>query len=255
MAHRDVLKVHRRAVRVGQRVFQVLSLRPATRVRFSSNFFHDTHHILTGTAGVRVLSQVFWALAFQRVPHTIFLIDGEHLEPTPFEADPALPIAIVPEALTHVDGPTLRQLRARMPLRSDGTVRLTCFDLAARAEARDWRTWRQLAAQRPRERMGERGGFRCYTAPPDILRDEALTLYGMAGCRGDGYHYLAHQGSWSHAPDGEVQVLEAFAERARSAQVARAEVPPEGRLASDAEKEAIYRAADRARERRARGRA
>ncbi|NOU32801.1 MAG: hypothetical protein HOO96_33260 [Polyangiaceae bacterium] len=253
--HRDVLKVHRREVRVGPRAFQVLTLRAATRVRFSSNYFHDTHHILTGPAGVRLLAQLFWALSYQRVPHTLFVIDGEHLVPTPFEADPALPIAIVPEALTHVDDATLRQVRARMPKASDGTVRLTCSDLAERARTQDWRALRRLDPQRGRERMSERGGFRCYTAPPDILRAEALALQCMGTYNGSGYHYLAHRGTWSRAPDGEVQVLDAFDDMCASAEVARAEVRPRGLVADDGEKRAIYEAADNARARRQRARA
>lgn len=253
--HRDVLKVHRREVRVGPRVFQVLTLRAATRVRFSSNYFHDTHHILTGSAGVRLLAQLFWALSFQRVPHTLFVIDGEHLVPTPFEADPALPIAIVPEALTHVDDATLRKVRARMPRASDGTVRLTCFDLAGHAEHWRWRSFFDSEPHLKRERMSERGGFRCYTAPPEVLRAQAKTLYSMGTYGGSGYHYLAADGPWSRAPEGEVQVFDAFDDMCASAMVARSEARPSGRLASESERSAIYGRADNARARRQRARA
>ena len=86
--HAKGLKMHLREVRVGSYTYRVVSLRASTTTRFSTNYFHQTWHLLTDGEGAALLARLFWGLAFQRMPGTLLLIEAEHLVPTPFEADP-----------------------------------------------------------------------------------------------------------------------------------------------------------------------
>ena len=125
------LKVHLRLVSVGAITYRVVTLRPATRVAFSSNYFHDTWHVLTGCSGALVLGRLLWGLGFQRQPGTVVLIDAPHLVATPFESDPADPILLIPEGLTAVDAASLRELRRRLPAVPTATIRWHTFGLPA----------------------------------------------------------------------------------------------------------------------------
>ena len=51
----DGLKLHLHLVSVGDIVYRVLTPRPSTQISFSTNFFHETHHILSNTMGARFL--------------------------------------------------------------------------------------------------------------------------------------------------------------------------------------------------------
>ena len=97
-----------------------------------------------------------------------------------------------------------------------------------------------------RERMTRTAGFICYTAPPDILREQARAICRMRnwGGRGD-YHYLAENTGdrrrWR--VEGELQLIPGFADQVSAAIAARREVlggGPDRALASDAEREAVY---------------
>jgi len=99
----NALKVHLRLFDIHGITLRVVTLRPQTGVRFSTNYFHDTWHILGGPDASALLGRLLWGLAFQRLPGTLVLIDREHLVPTPFEADRPDPILLVPDGLTHID--------------------------------------------------------------------------------------------------------------------------------------------------------
>jgi hypothetical protein len=151
-------KVHLRVVTVAGRTYRVVSLRPATGARFSSNRYHDTWHVVTGTRGAAVLARLLWGLSYQRQPGTLVLIDEPHLVPTPFDADPGLPIVFVPLGVTSIDAdrvrPLLRAVRAMAPTR---TLRWQTFGLdralAGDPEARYARqSWAETRAQERRER-------------------------------------------------------------------------------------------------------
>ncbi len=249
------LKVHLRLQEIHGRVFRVVTLRPQTTVRFSTNYFHDTWHILAGTQGAVILARLLWGLSFQRHPGTLVLIDRDHLVPTPFEGDPADPILLVPAGLTSLrpdDARTLAQ-RLRRDASAPTTIRWHTFALPAALEApRDYRMWRSAEQRilRTQERMSRRGGFVCLTAPPAILRDHALGIHGMSTHRGySGYHPIAEhdarRSSYHH--DGEFQLIPHFDDDVSAAIVARTEVLG-GRvrpLVSD-DRLAIYRHKDRA---------
>src|SRR5215467_6778077 len=101
----DRLKLHRRLMRLDGRDYTVITLRPGTDARFSTNYFHDTWHVLSDWHGARLLGRLLWGLAYQRVPGTLVLIDRPFLDPNPFDAEPADPIVLVPARLTTLAGP------------------------------------------------------------------------------------------------------------------------------------------------------
>lgn len=236
------LKMHLRIVPVGATTYRVATLRPATAVRFSSNYYHDTWHVLTGRTGALVLGRLFWGLAFQRQPGTVVMIDTPHLVPTPFEADPADPILLIPEGLTAVDAASLGALRARLPSVPTTTIRWHTFGLPAALAARASRWdgfWKERRPAYQRERTGRLGGFVCYTAAPSLLREHAVGIYEMS----DGYHPLAERrGTRGWFPEGEVQVFADFDRDVAAAAVARREVlgPAARPLTGDDERHRVW---------------
>jgi hypothetical protein len=243
----DALKVHLRVFEVHRTTLRVVTLRPQTGVRFTSNYFHDTWHIVGGPDAASILGRLLWGLAFQKQPGTLVMIDHAHLVPTPFEADPADPILLVPEQLTRVDVDVLRALKLRLR-RSPGpvkTIRWHTFGMAA-ALADDRPAYRRRSGTNlleSRERMSRRAGFVCFTAPAELLRSHAL---GIANMGGDGYHPMAVQRGPHWHYDGEFQVVDDFYRDVSAAKVARREVLGDDRpIASDDERWAIYRQKDR----------
>ena len=248
-ANATPLKVHLRVVPVGATPYRVVTLRPSMGVRFASNYFHDTWHIITGIAGAHVLGRLLWGLAFQRQPGTLVMIDAPHLVPTPFEADPSLPVLLIPAGLTRFDPDDLRRLARtlrRAPV-APRTIRWHTFGMldalvpAVHPHARYPAGPRHADADRARERISQRAGFLCYTAPPAILREQARDIFWTPGYRYGSYQPLAvnHcQGSWDF--DGEIQVLPDFDDAVASAQVARREVIGDRAIASQTERQSVY---------------
>ena len=229
---------------------------PATRARFSTNYFHDTWHLVTGPGGAAVLGRLLWGLAFQRQPGTLIVIDAPHLVPTPFEADRADPIAIVPAGLTGFDVDHLRALRRRLPAVSTTTIRWHTFGLPAGlddpAPRSAWR-WTERAAERAREHMDRRTGMICYTAPPPILREHGAGIYAMRQATTETYYPLAAGPRWArYWPDGEVQVFPCFDDDVAAAAVARREVVggAERPLADHDERAAVWAQRSRVQHRR-----
>lgn len=266
------LKLHLRLCELPGHTYRVLSLRPSCGVRFSNNFFHDTWHLLSDLNGSALLARLLWGLSYQRHAGTVIALYGEHIVETPFEADPALPclltVANSPASAsfdeTHLDG-LRRWLRRPGPPAT--TVKLQTFGMAAaiaryqdrsvRYEGHD-EEWIPLWA---RERMSKRAGLLCYTAPPEILRAQALTVHGMSRFtyRGSNYHYLAEgrsgrRASTYRAPSGEVQIFSDFTERLITARAARAQVVVDPATArgplNDEARRAIWDSVERALERR-----
>jgi hypothetical protein len=240
------LKLHMRELRLGSRVYRVVTLRPATAANFSTNFYHGTWHILSDIAGARLLARLLWGLSYQRVRGTLVLIHGEHLKPSPFDADPSNEIVLTVDGLTPHDPDDMRALRARLPRLGplDRTVRWQTFGLdrlLGDEEERSgfWKLARGPGSrgERPleRERVSRCAGFVCYTAPRDVLRETALRLMEMrvephTGAPMD-YLFLADQ--MAYGSEGEVQVFADYRLRLRQAALARREVLAEGDLPSD----------------------
>ncbi|WP_416563137.1 TfoX/Sxy family DNA transformation protein [Nocardia testacea] len=199
----DGLKLHRRLLRLDGRVHTVISLRPGTTARFSTNYFHDTWHLLSDDHGSRLLATLLWGLSYQARPATVLLIDRPFLTPTPFEADPADPILLVPGWCTRLTPRAVRELMRRLPLRTapEGTVRWRTHGLATAAYSPRWA---------PRRGRTDRvkGAIVVTPATPDECRDWALYIAAMdTGAHGTDYTYLDDHHRWV---TGEVQTFRRF---------------------------------------------
>jgi hypothetical protein len=240
------LKMHLRYFTVGGFTYRLVTPRPATQIAFSTNFFHQTWHIVTSQRGAQLLGRLLWGLSYQRQAGTLVLLHDGHLLPTPFEGERSDPILLVPDNLTRLNSADLRILKNRLNQLGPPaqTIRWHTFGLDRTLQARqdgcvDRSTvaadsdllrrkanrllWRQ-------ERMQHLGGFICYSAPPPILRQQALALLALRVRRGSDarnmdYHFLARsssQASWWG--DGEVQIFGDYMERVAAATEARQEL-------------------------------
>ncbi|REJ68219.1 MAG: hypothetical protein DWQ31_08920 [Planctomycetota bacterium] len=246
----DRLKLHLRLVKLCRATFRVVSLRPYTGVAYSTNYFHDTWHILSDAHGARLLARLMWGLSFQRKPGTVVLIHGEHIKPTPFDAEPSDPILLFPAHLTSQTKGALRTLRDRISRLGPPlcTIRWHTFSLDAamtREKARgpydsthefhgnDWLWYEDSKPLFKSEQMFRRGGFVCYAAPSAIMRQQALTVAQMQpGKYGMDYHFIADNDT-CHWADGEVQIFDDYHARRTAATQARREVLRRGNVPND----------------------
>jgi hypothetical protein len=187
------LKVHLRRLDLAGTTYHVITLRPSTRARFSTNFYHCTWHVVSDAAGARLLARLLWGLSYQRQPNTLVLIDAPHLVPTPFDGRRSEPAVFLPAGLTPVREDDLRTLKSRLGRLGppDQTIRWQTFgldrELAHRSASEEpSELGREIEAlHRPgsreelHERMSHLGGFVCYSAPPAVLRAQALVIHGM----------------------------------------------------------------------------
>ena len=268
------LKMHLRLLTLGGATYRVVTLRPGTKTAFSTNFYHQTWHIVTSQSGARLLARLLWGLSFERHPNTFFLVHGDHLLPTPFEAERSDPFLLAPAGLTGLDPSRLRTLKDRLgrlgpPTR---TIRWQTFGLDAVLQAR--RLGREdpasvqeegeLLRRRDREqlwrheRMDRLGGVICYSAPPAVLRRQALRVHGLRVRGGDAlgemdYHFLAERSSRSSwCADGEVQIFVDYRDRVAAAAQARCEMlsNPKQAVLSETVQGAISRRRDQIKARR-----
>jgi hypothetical protein len=243
----DAMKVHLRVVTVAGATYRVVSLRPTTRVQLSDNHYHDTWHVLTGVLGAQVLARLLWGLSYQRQPGTLVLIDAPHLVSTPFDGDPALPIAFVPLGLTSIDAERMRPLlgavRAMAPTR---TLRWQTFGmdraLAADPEVRYARQgWAETEEKKRRERASRMGGAIVMSLPPERLRSLALSVDAARPGTDSTYLPFAERDGRPWSYDGEVQIFGTFDDDVGAARVARREVLGDRRvIADDDERQAVY---------------
>jgi hypothetical protein len=230
------MKMHRHHLRLDGREYTIITPRPGTRSRFSTNFYHDTWHILSDWHGARLLGRLLWGLAYQRVPGTFVLIDRPFLDPNPFDAEPADPIALVPAALTPIRTSAARALRRTLPLAGApaGTVRWRTHGLDASMQAKkEWPAADPGTLRRPYPgtlrrrwtpearvaRVDRIGGLLVVAATPDALKEYAVSVYrlGEWAMRGMDYTEIV----W---PAGEVQVFANYHRRVSAARTARREV-------------------------------
>jgi hypothetical protein len=269
------LKVHLRLLRLGGATYRVITLRPGTPAAFSTNYFHNTWHVVTDMSGARLLARLLWGLAYQRQPGTLVLVHGAHLRPTPFEAERSDPFVLASAGLTRLDTSALRQLKALLPRLGPPTLtaRWLTFGLdealaAWRGEREDDPTeWERESLRRKEnrqlwthERMDRRGGFICYSAPPAVLRYQALIVHSLRVKAGSyatemNYHFLAERSSAvSWCGDGEVQIFADYRDRVAAATQARAEFLPRPNqpVLSETLQELISRRRDQIKQRRSR---
>jgi hypothetical protein len=242
----DGMKLHLHIVRVGGKLLRVLTLRPEMDAAFSVNYFHDTWHFISDKAGAQLLAHLLWGLSFQKAERTVLAIYGPQIRPTPFEAEPSPPLLLVPSHLTFLDHQAFRSLKAMLPhlrnhsLRSQ-TVRWHSFGLELAHQEEDRAVepgmrWSDTESTLwKKEHMTDCGGFICYTAPPSVLRVQALCLLTMHpwGPIQSDYQYLADQRtrkfSWM---EGEVQIFADYRQQLSDATVARREVTEEEGIAT-----------------------
>lgn len=226
----DRAKLHRRRLRLAGRDHTVITLRPGTDARFSTNRYHETWHVLSDLGGARLLGRLLWGLSYQRVPGTLVLIDRPFLEPEPFAAEPSDPIALVPARQTPWTDRAARELRRQLPLRGapDGTVRWNTPGLdggvaAARAYSaiplgeRVW-PWRP-PVRRLRRGVDRIGGIVTFSGLPEALRESAVEVHRLGDHATRGMDHT--EADW---PDGEVQVFDDYRRRVSAARVARREL-------------------------------
>ncbi len=263
------MKLHLRVLPLGGMRYHLLTLRPGTRAAFSTNFYHQTWHLVSDLRGARLLARLLWGLSYQRRPGTMVLVHGRHLVPTPFEAERSDPFLLVPGHLTPLNEHHLRRLKGQLhrlgpPTR---TVRWLTFGLDAVREAGEVPGAEALHHQENRqlwhqERMVRCGGFVCYAAPAPVLRSQARRVAALHVAEGDGhramdYHFLAHDpagDSWYG--DGEVQIFADYRDRVAAAVEARRQfhVPPGRPVLSETLQEAISRRRDQIKRRKKRNR-
>ncbi|CPZ84566.1 Hypothetical protein ERS075662_02146 [Mycobacteroides abscessus] len=77
----SVMKLHRHSVVLDARPYTIITLRAGAHVRFSTNNFHETWHVISDESGAKTLARLLWGLAYQRLPGTLVLIDGRHWTP------------------------------------------------------------------------------------------------------------------------------------------------------------------------------
>ncbi len=223
----DGMKVHRHVVRLGRAPYTVITLRPGTRARFSTNRCHEAWHVLSDAHGARLLGRLLWGLAYQRRPNTLVLLDRPYLDPNPFDGAPADPIALVPHRLTSWGSAEATELRRRLPLGGPaGTIRWRTAGLDAELATRlDW--W-----ERPPGDVGpgwtpevrscwfvRTGGVLTISGTPGGLRELAADTYRLPDLMYCGMGYT--EDAW---PTGEVQIFADYARRVTGARVARAEI-------------------------------
>src|SRR5690242_21771901 len=102
-------------MRLDGRDHTVVTLRPGTDARFSTNRYHETWHILSDWHGARLLGRLLWGLAYTRTPDTVVVIDGAVLDTDPFEGNAADPILLVPAYLTALTHKSAGELRRALP--------------------------------------------------------------------------------------------------------------------------------------------
>jgi hypothetical protein len=228
----DRLKLHRRRLRLDGREYTVVSLRSGTDARFSTNHYHGTWHVLSDWHGARLLGRLMWGLSYQRMPGTLVLIDRPFLDPNPFDAEPADPIALVPALITPFTAKAARELRRQLPLRGspDGTVRWQTHGLDTAVA--DLRAWHELPpgvddngwtdTRGFQQRVSRLGGVVTMAAVPAVLRSVATHVYRL-GARGsfEGMDYI--ELDWPEN-QGEVQVFRDYRSLVSAARVARREI-------------------------------
>lgn len=220
---RNGLKLHRHEVRSVPGVRTVITPRPGTHARFSTNRFHETWHVLSDDHGARLLARLLWGLSYQARPGTVLVIGREFLLTTPFDADPADPIVLVPGWCTPFDDRTAARLKKQLPLgNSYGTIRWQTFGLdpAAEPEALE----RRYARYRPvRGEIARRRGLLVLSpATPEDCRTWALSAARLDSVPfGTDYTYLDE---WDRGHDGEIQIFRRFRSMVGTAGQARAQV-------------------------------
>lgn len=231
----DRLKLHRHDVRADGRDYRVITLRPGTRARFSTNHYHQTWHILSDPHGAHLLSRLLWGLSYQRQPGTVVIIDRRFIDPNPFDAEQGDPVALIPADLTYLSARTARYLSRRVAASGavSGTVRWHTWglDLAAnewrtqRADGTWWQRWRP-EDDVSRAEVESLGGVLSVRASSSLLRRWAVHVATMGDYMYEGMSYTELEGpKWELCRSaGEVQTFLDYRQQVSVAKTSRREV-------------------------------
>src|SRR5205809_6836966 len=80
------LRCHLYLEALGRGTFRLVVPRASDGLRLSTNYYHDTWHIVCGPGHAAILRKLFWAMAFDEHADTMLVLDGPNLELTPFDA-------------------------------------------------------------------------------------------------------------------------------------------------------------------------
>lgn len=228
------MKLHLRVRRMAGTTLRILTPRPGTDVRFATNRFHDTWHILSDGRGARLLSHLLWDLSYQRRPGTVALIDHPFLTTTPFEANRSDPILLVPRDISAVGHAIVEALvRSRHKLgRPDGTVRMHSWGLERPYEGPFW--------ERDAETFRRQSGVLVLRATRRELQRLAHWFLDMPRGREDHEYFATH---WrNHRVDGELQVFHDFRARVSDARWGRRSMGARKGFLTEREAEGVWRA-------------
>ncbi|MFI6325564.1 hypothetical protein ACIBG8_49185 [Nonomuraea sp. NPDC050556] len=237
----DRLKLHRHQVRADGRDYQVVTLRPGTRARFSTNFYHQTWHVLSDPHGALLLARLLWGLSYQRQPGTVVIIDRRFITSNPFDAEQGEPIVLVPADLTHLPARTARYLSREITGTVSSTVRWHTWGLDLAVD--QWRTRRangfrwHSGGDESRTEIEQAGGLLSLRASSTSLRRWAVYVATMGDVVYEGMSYTELDGPrWELCRgDGEVQTFRDFHQRVSVAKVSRSEVLAAGNAPGAAE--------------------
>jgi len=223
--------------------------RPALKILFATNNYHQTWHILSDSSGGQFLAKVFWWLSYQRAPNSLVAIAGDALVPNPFDADPSSPIAIFNADTTHLSRAATDDLRTvlRRKPSSEGSVRVTTPSLRQHVEGRTEASMSEHWKLRSKQfQLTDRvNGVLRVTASAEQLRWWAILLsdLGSTFYRGSNHTYLS-ESRLERWPQGEVQIFRSFTAMVKDAVLLREEMFPgtAHRELIETEREAVHKA-------------
>jgi hypothetical protein len=212
------MKVHLRKVPIRGTIYHVVTLRPGMDVKFSTNFYHNTWHILSDAVGSRILGRLMWGLAFQRQLNTLVLIASPHLQPSPFDGAPSWPVVLTVQGLCPLIEKDLKILRKNLHrLPKTTTIRWDTHGFAGYERPASWEFRGDLAC-----RTALRGGLICHTASALEMKHQSSYIGRLTPDKyvGMWYEFLDD----NERADGEVQVFDDYRQRVTASVVARKRV-------------------------------
>ena len=223
----DRMKMHLRRFILHGKTYTVITLRPGLEVSWSTNYFHETWHILGNMRSAKVLSHLMWGLSYQKVDNTFVFIDSTYMRPNPFDANSSNPI-IIGVRKPHKD--LLARLKSSLGP-PDQTIRWRTFGLTSLLEDDEARLRfienNPVQHERKLKVFAHRvQGTLVIYGVRDLLRFESLWIHNLNTRPSKNYaatmdyHYL---GNW-HDTNGEVQIFHDYQSRLRCAKRARTDI-------------------------------
>ncbi|MFE2869447.1 hypothetical protein [Embleya sp. NPDC059259] len=172
------MKLHRTVAYLDGRPYTLITLRPSTTTRFAVNHFHDSWHVLSDRAGALLFARLSWGLAYGRHQNTVVVIDRRFLDPTPFEAEPSLPIVLFATERTPFGGRAARDLRRVLLTLGTPTATVRWHTHGLTTALADRAAWQRKHPAPPVNREREHQHKR---KPHHTVRDGLLVLPGTTG--------------------------------------------------------------------------